>query len=144
MKTNKKQVSGSYNEQQVLERAKVMVQRINEFLTRGNNAEAINHFNKALNYMEAHKDEIIKNKAQISDLYNDLAIALIKVNRENDAIKIFDKALHINPNNVELVNEAKWFITVASELKLQASSKSKSLSAQISLAVQWYLTPTAN
>ena len=47
-------------------------------------------------------------------------------------------------NNVELVNEAKWFITVASELKLQASSKSKLLSAQISLAVQWYLTPTAN
>ncbi len=74
-----------------LEKSKLMVKKMNEYLAKGNNAEAINHFNKALNYMEAHKEEVVKNKAVFSDLYNDLAHALIKVSRQNDAVKIFDK-----------------------------------------------------
>jgi tetratricopeptide (TPR) repeat protein len=101
MRTQPKSHNESKKGLSIIEKTKGLIDKVNEYIAAGRNAEAINHFNKAMNYLESHKDEISRNTQEISKMYNDLALALVRVNKQNDAIKIFDKALRWDPKNVE-------------------------------------------
>lgn len=101
MRIQPKSHTESKKEQLIIEKSKGLIDKVNEYIAAGRNAEAITHFNKAINYLESHRDEISRNTKEISDMYNDLAQALVKVNKHNDALKTFDKALHWDSKNVE-------------------------------------------
>jgi tetratricopeptide (TPR) repeat protein len=108
MRIQHKSPTESKKELSILEKSRSLINKVNEFIKAGRNAEAINHFNKAMNYIESHKNDISQNNKEISKMYNDLALILVKVNKPSEALKIFDKALHWDSKNVRvLINKGK-------------------------------------
>ncbi|UCE36413.1 MAG: tetratricopeptide repeat protein [Thermoplasmata archaeon] len=82
-------------------RPKYLLESGNDCILSGKEAEAIAHFRETMDYLDSHKDELPSHKTDALELYKDLGQALIKVNRLNDALKVFEKALHLEPRNVD-------------------------------------------
>jgi tetratricopeptide (TPR) repeat protein len=101
MARTQKRQSGSTNESFILEKSKDLLKKGNDYLSRGNETEALNNYSKAISYLDSHKDDISAYKAPIAKVYNDLALGLIKVNKQNEAMRIFDKSINLDQNNVD-------------------------------------------
>jgi tetratricopeptide (TPR) repeat protein len=117
----RKITSGSKKERLIHEKSRSLLEKGNECLAKGKNDEAVAYYNEAIDYLEPYKDDISFYKAYISGLYKNLGQALIKVNRRNDALRIFDKALQLDPKNVDFwVSRGEVLVLLSSTMQDEA------------------------
>ncbi|UCG68463.1 MAG: hypothetical protein JSV09_11695 [Thermoplasmata archaeon] len=103
------------------EKPKNLIETGNQCYTEGKESEAIAYYNMAIDYLDSHKDNQPSHRVYISGLYNDIGQALIIVNREKDALRIIDKALHLDPRNADIwVNRGKLLILLTSKMHDEA------------------------
>jgi len=123
MRVKGKKLSGAKKEKFSYEIPRDLLARGNECLSRGSEAEAIAFYNKAIEYLEYHKEEISHYKAYFSEMYNALGKALLNVNKKNDAYRIFNKALQIDSNNTDIwINRGNTLVLLAKKMHDEALS----------------------
>ncbi|UCG68765.1 MAG: tetratricopeptide repeat protein [Thermoplasmata archaeon] len=103
------------------EKPKNLIETGNQCYAEGKESEAIAYYNMAIDYLDSHKDNQPSNRVYISGLYKDIGQALIKANREKDALRIIDKALHLDPRNTDIwVNRGRILILITSKMHDEA------------------------
>ncbi len=117
----RKITSGSKKERLIHEKSRSLLEKGNECLAKGKNEEAIAYYNQAIDYLEPYKDDLSFYRAFISGLYKNLGQALVKVNRRNDALRIFDKVLQLEPKNVDIwVSRGEVLVFLSSTMQEEA------------------------
>ncbi|UCE73890.1 MAG: tetratricopeptide repeat protein, partial [Methanomassiliicoccales archaeon] len=92
-------LSGSKKEKYIHDKSRKLLEKGKQYQAKSNDTKASAQYTKLIDYLESHKDDITSYKGYISGVYNDLGEALIEVKRQRDALKIFDKAISLDPKN---------------------------------------------
>lgn len=84
------------------------------------------NYEKAITYFKLGSDLTIDNKALKSQFYSSIGDAYHELNKSSESDKYFDKALELDPNNVFVLNNYSYYLSLRKE-KLE---KAKEMSAK--------------
>ena len=113
VKLMEKFLSGAKKEKYIHDKSRKLLTKGNDLHSKNNLTKASVQYNKVIEYLQDHENDITTYKPYISGVYNDLGVALVKVKRENDALRIFDKALQFDPKNSQAwVNRGETLVTI--------------------------------